>query len=99
MVSTSVEYVVISTSQEVSNRLPTEPAMRSLVLELGLRQWRIYQALERYQRGQGTLAYAAEQAGVSLREIIPLAYAHGLTPPVDSEWLTSPLTLEQASQL
>jgi len=97
--STSVDYVVISTSPEVSPRLPTEPAMRSLVLELGLRQWRIYQALGRYKRGHGTLAYAAEQAGVSVREIIPLAYAHGLTPPVDPEWLTSPLTLDQATQL
>jgi hypothetical protein len=97
--STSVEYVVISTSSEVSTHLPAEPAMRSLVLELGLRQWRICQALEAYKRGQGTLAYAAEQAGVSVREIIPLAYVYGLTPPVDPDWLNSPLTLEQAAQL
>ncbi len=97
--STSVEYVVISASPEVATQLPAEPAMRALVLELGLRQWRICQALEAYKNGQGTLAYAAEQARVSLREIIPLAYAYGLTPPVDSEWLDAPLTPEQAAQL
>lgn len=95
--STSVEYVVISTSPEISTHLSAEPAMYSLVLELGLRQWRIYQALEAYRHGQGSLAYAAEQAGVSVREIIPLAYAHGLIPVVDPDWLTSPLTPEQAA--
>ena len=39
-------------------------------------------ALQAYKRGEGSLAYAARQAGISLREMIPLAYAHGLTPKV-----------------
>jgi hypothetical protein len=41
-------------------------------------------ALDAYARGEGSLAFAARQAGVSLREIIPLAYARGLSPKVDS---------------
>jgi len=80
--------------------LPTEPAERQRVLELGLRQWRIRQALEAFKRGEGSLAYAAKQAGISLREMIPLAYAHGLTPKVDPVWLTGgPLPLSTASIL
>ena len=65
------------------------------VVELGLREWRIEQALEAYQRGEGTLAYAAERAGVTLREMIVAARARGITPQVES----SSLTLEAAAQL
>ena len=49
---------------------------------LGLREWKVRKALDAYQRGEGSLAYAAQEAGVSLREMIPLAYAHGLKPTV-----------------
>ncbi|MBN1995882.1 MAG: hypothetical protein JW953_24565 [Anaerolineae bacterium] len=52
-----------------------------------------------YRQGEGTLAYAAQRVGVSLRQIIPLAYAYGLTPKVDPAWLNESLTLDQASQL
>ena len=45
-----------------------------------MRSLRIREALEAYRRGKSWLAYAAEQAGVTLREMIQLAYAHGLTP-------------------
>jgi hypothetical protein len=55
--------------------------------------------LEDYRRGHGTLAYAAEQAGVSLREMIPLAYAYGLTPRIDPDWLSGPLSLDEAANL
>jgi len=63
--------------------LPAEPKERQAVLELGLREWRIRRALEDYLRGVGSLAFAARQAGISLRELIPLAYAHGVQPKVD----------------
>ncbi|WP_213291273.1 hypothetical protein, partial [Bradyrhizobium sp. sGM-13] len=53
-------------------------------LVLGLREWKVRKALEAYGRGEGSLAYAAQKAGVSLREMIPLAYAHGLTPKVET---------------
>jgi len=97
--STQVTYVTIPASPETVQQLPPDPATRAQVLELGLRQWRIREALEDYRRGRGTLAYAAEQAGVSLREIIPLAYAYGLTPPVDSNRISVSLTLDQAANL
>ncbi len=69
------------------------------MLELGLRSLRIREALDAYRRGEGSLAYAAERAGVTLREMIPLAYAHGLTPKVDPELLEAPLAIEQISGL
>ncbi len=97
--STQVTYVTIPVSPEIIEQLPPDPTTREQVLGLGLRQWRIRQALEDYRQGRGTLAYAAERAGVSIREITPLAYAYGLTPSVDPDWLSDTLTLDQASQL
>ncbi len=95
---TAPTYVVISVTPDVARDLPADPATRSEVLAAGLQQWRIRQALEAYRQGQGTLAYAAQQAGVSVMQIIPLAYAYGLTPKVDPALLTG-LSLDQAAEL
>ena len=75
--------ISISVSEELARLLPPDPEQRQEVLVLGLREWRVRQALEAYRRGEGSLAHAAHQAGVSLREMIPLAYAHGLMPETD----------------
>ncbi len=92
--------ISLSVSDELAEQLPDEPAERQAVLELGLREWRIRRALEAYARGEGSLAYAAQQAGTSLREMIPLAYAHGLTPKVEAGWQSgSPLSLDDAAKL
>ena len=92
--------ISISVPDELAQQLPAEPTERQRVLELGLQEWRIRQALETFKRGEGSLAYAAQQAGISLREMIPLAYAHGLTPKVDPGWLSEgPLSLDKASRL
>jgi predicted HTH domain antitoxin len=64
-------------------------------VEPGLREWLITEALEAYQNGEGTLAYAAERAGVSLREMIVAARMRGILPEVESTLLT----LEAARQL
>jgi len=56
-------------------------------------------ALEEYRQGDCSLAYAAKQAGVSLWEMIPFAYAYGLSPRVDPDLLEADLTLEQVAQL
>jgi hypothetical protein len=53
------------------------------------------QALAAYQRGEETLAYAAERAGVSLREMIAAARSRGIVPRVD----TSAHMLDSAAQL
>ncbi len=91
--------IKISVPDRLAAELPTDPDLRSEVLELGLRSLRIREALEGYRRGKGSLAYAAEQAGVTLRKMIPLAYAHGLTPKVDALLLEAPLSIEQAAEL
>jgi hypothetical protein len=86
----SPTYVTIPLSSELAQELPADPATRTEVLTIGLQQWRVRQALEADRQGEGTLAYAAQRAGVSIRQIIPLAYAYGLTPQVDPDWLSDP---------
>lgn len=82
---------------ELARQLPADPAEQQQVLLLGLREWRIRRSLDAYRRGKGSLAFAAEQAGVSLREMIPLAYAHGIEPKVDPADLD--LSPERAANL
>jgi hypothetical protein len=82
--------VSIAVSEELARQMPPDPAEQQEVLTLGLREWRIRRALDAYRRGEGSLAYAARQAGVSLREMIPLAYAHGLTPKVENAGADDP---------
>lgn len=95
----SPTYVVIPLSPELAKALPPDPATRTEVLAIGLQQWRVRQALEAYRQGQGTLAFAAQQAGISLRQMIPLAYAYGLTPKTDPAWTSAELTLDEAAEL
>ena len=76
--------VSIAISEELARQMPPDPVEQQEVLTLGLREWRIRRALEAYRRGEGSLAFAARQAGISLREMIPMAYSHGLTPKVES---------------
>jgi len=87
--------VSLTLSDELAKHLPADASARQRVVELGLREWRIVEALEAYQRGEGTLAYAAERAGVSLREMIVSARVRSILPQVES----SELTLEAAAQL
>jgi hypothetical protein len=96
---TSPTYVTIPLSPELAQDLPSDPATRTEVLTIGLQQWRVRQSLEAYRRGEGSLAYAAQRAGVSIRQIIPLAYAYGLTPEVDAAWLSDELSIDQAAEL
>ena len=85
--------------EEFDDQLPSDPAEQRQVFRLGLRELRIRKALEAYRRGEGSLAFAARQADVPLREMIPLAYAHGFEPKVDPELLDGGLTPEQAADL
>lgn len=77
--------VSIPLPEDIARQLPDEPQERQAVVELGLREWRIRRALEDYRKGAGSLAFAARQAGISLREMIPLAFAHGLQPKVPTD--------------
>ena len=90
-----MQNVSLALPDELAKQLPADAASRQQVVELGLREWRVFQALEAYQRGEGTLAYAAERAGVSLREMITAARARGMTPRFE----TLPHTLDSAAEL
>jgi hypothetical protein len=92
--------VSILLSPEIADQLPADPADRERVLVLGLRVWHIRRVLAAYQRGESSLAHAAEQAGVPLREMIALAYAHGLQPRIAPELEAKhELSLEEAADL
>lgn len=87
--------ISLTLPDELARHLPADAAARQRVVELGLREWLITQALETYQNGEGTLEYAAERAGISLREMIIAARVRGILPLVES----SSLTLEDAARL
>jgi predicted HTH domain antitoxin len=61
------------------------------VLERGLRDLKIEQALERYARGGMTFGAAARQAGVSQSELARHAHARGMEPPFSAETLAEEL--------
>lgn len=90
--------VTIQLSEDVAHELPSDPATQAEVVAIGLQQWRIRQALENYKQGEGTIAHAAQKAGIPIRQIIPLAYAYGISPKVDSE-LPADLSIDQAANL
>lgn len=92
--------ISIPVPPKIADQLPSEPGERELVVEMGLREWRIRKALTAFGRGEGSLAFAAQQAGVPLREMIPLAYAHGLEPRIESRLASKDrLSLEEAADL
>lgn len=97
MATLTVEIPVDAATAE---GLPDDPAERREVLVLGLKEWRLRGALEAYKRGDVSLARASEVAGISLREMIPLAFAHGLTPRASAELLAQKsLTIDEAALL
>lgn len=62
------------------------------ILERGLRELKIEQALERYARGGMSFGAAAHQAGVSQPELARHAYARGMEPPFSAETLAEELS-------
>lgn len=60
--------------------------------KLGLKQFKIGRAIKRYKKGGMSLAKAAELAGISIREMISIAYAHGLEPKYDESLVESKIT-------
>jgi hypothetical protein len=61
------------------------------ILERGLRDLRIEQALDGYARGGMTFGAAARRAGVSQSELARYAYARGMEPPFSAETLAEEL--------
>ena len=62
------------------------------LLERGLREFKIEQALDRYTRGGISFGAAAHQAGVSQSELARHAYARGMEPPFSPETLAEELS-------
>jgi hypothetical protein len=62
------------------------------VLERGLRDLKIEQALDRYARGGMSFGAAARQAGVPQSELARHAYARGMEPPFSAETLAEELS-------
>ena len=89
-------YVTIPISTIIANQLPPNVADLTEIVALGLKSWRVERALTEYGQGRSSLAYAAQRAGVSLREMIAVAYAHGFEP---SESVLLPTSLDEAAVL
>ena len=61
------------------------------LLERGLRELKIEQALDRYARGGISFAASARHASVSRSELARQAYARGMEPPFSAETLAEEL--------
>lgn len=61
------------------------------LLERGLREFKIEQALARYGQGGISFGAAAQQAGVSRSELARQACARGMEPPCSTETLAEEL--------
>ncbi|MFC2031701.1 hypothetical protein ACFLWA_13360 [Chloroflexota bacterium] len=61
------------------------------LIERGLREFKIEQALERYSRGGMSFGAVARQAGLSQSEFARQAYARGMEPPFSAKSLAEEL--------
>lgn len=62
------------------------------LLQRGLRDYRIEQALETYRLGGMSFAAAAEMAGVGQDELARAAYVRGMSAPYDEDMVTEEIT-------
>jgi len=68
-VSRQVSELIERISSE--ERVDKSTVIRKL-LDLGLREWRVQRALDKYQRGEVTLLKASEMAGVTIYDMIAI---------------------------
>jgi hypothetical protein len=61
------------------------------LLERGLREFKIEQALDQYARGGISFGAAARQAGVSRSDLARHAYSRGMEPPFSAETVAEEL--------
>jgi len=61
------------------------------LLERGLREFKVEQALERYARGGISFGAAAHQAGVSRSDLARHAHARGMEPAFSAETVAEEL--------
>ena len=94
-----MKTITLQLPDYLAETLPVEDSSVCEILKLGLKQFRIERAIKRYKKGGVSLAKAAELAGISIREMIPIAYAHGLEPKYDESLVESEITPKIAVNL
>jgi predicted HTH domain antitoxin len=94
-----MKTITIRLPDTLVKELPEEESSLSEILKLGLKQLKIEKAVERYKKGGVSLAKVAELAGISIRVMIPIAYAHGLEPKYDESLVESKISPETATKL
>jgi predicted HTH domain antitoxin len=94
-----MKTITIRLPDTLVKELPEEESSLFEILKLGLKQLKIERALEHYKKGGVSLARVAELAGIPIRQMIPIAYAHGLEPKYDESLLESELSPETARTL
>ena len=94
-----MKTITIRLPDYLIEELPEEESSIYEILKLGLKQLKIEKAIARYKKGGVSLAKVAELAGISIREMIPIAYAHGLEPKYDESLVKSKISPEMATQL
>jgi len=94
-----MKTITIRLPDYLVRELPEEESTIYKILKLGLKQLKIEKAIERYKKGDVSLAKVAELAGISIREMIPIAYAHGLEPKYDESLVDSKINPEMAINL
>jgi len=94
-----MKTITIRLPDYLVSELPEEESSIHEILKLGLKQLKIEKAIERYKKGDVSLAKVAELAGISIREMIPIAYAHGLEPKYDESLVDSKINPEMAINL
>lgn len=67
----SPKTVYLPVPARIVDRLPAEPGERERIVEPGVRELRIQEALAAFARGACSLAFAARKADIPLREMIP----------------------------
>jgi predicted HTH domain antitoxin len=94
-----MKTITIQLPDYLVRELPEEESAIHEILKFGLKQLKIEKAIERYKQGNVSLAKVAELAGISIREMIPIAYAHGLEPKYDESLIESKINPEMAINL
>ncbi len=91
--------ITVRVPDNLVGELPEDESSISEILKLGLKQLKIEKAIQRYKKGGISIAKAAELAGISIREMISVAYAHGLEPKYNRSLNKSKISPEIAAKL
>lgn len=87
-----LETITLKLPAHLAHELDTiEQTVLADLLQRGLRDLHIEQALTQYQRGGLSFGAAAAQAGLTQAEMAAHAYARGLEPPYSDETLIEDL--------